>query len=354
MANLLSHVYFEITSYCNEHCSYCYNEESLKKHDAISLELFMSVIDEIKEKGLNEIAISGGEPFLHPDICTLIEYASKKGISLKFNTNFTVYDEKLYNVISQNPVYIQVTLDGASPEMHDYTRGKGTFSKIDANLNRLMACGFNNHPILVRMNLHKKNYAYIEDVVKYAKAYTDTVSLNLLRFVGAASNFKDAIEYDDKETIQKIKKLSVDLSKKYAINVYFIDDKESLSCPYYYKDGGVGCGLRIAANGDVYPCPYFVDKIFSIGNLKDGTLTQIINSNKMENFITLLSLRKNYIPECVECAYKGACKTGCPAEAYYMTGNIFGSCSKCDRNKEMLNNTFSKILKQDKYKLSKQ
>lgn len=348
MNNSLSHVYFEIISQCNEHCSYCYNEKSLTKYDVISFDLFKTIIDEMKKEGLTEIAISGGEPFLHQELVSFIEYASQKGVSLKINTNFTIFDEKLYQTISSNPVYLQVTIDGASSQIHDYTRGMGTFDRIDKNLRRLIDAGFKNNPILVRMNLHKKNYKHIEDVVKYARSFTDTVSLNLLRFVGAATNFDDAIEYNDYETIKQIKDASINLSEKYHMNVYFIDDKESLGCPYYYNENGVGCGLRVASDGYVYPCPYFVDKIFSIGNIKNNTLVEIINSKKMKEFINLLSLRKNYIVECSECAYKGLCKTGCPAEAYYLTGNIFGSCNKCERNKATLNSVFSKLINTDK------
>ncbi len=308
--------------------------------------MFKKVIDEMAENGIQDLGLSGGEPFLHKDICSFIEYAAKKNILIRFNTNFTIYDEHLYKTISENPVHIQVTLDGPSSEIHDYTRGKGTFNKIDSNLKRLIESGYKNEPILVRMNLHKRNYEYIEDVVKYSKSFTDTVSLNLLRFVGGATKFSDAIGYSDMDIIKHIKKTSIDLSEKYNMNVYFVDDRESLGCPYYNYSQGVSCGLRIASDGSVYPCPYFVDKIFSIGNVKSNTLVQIINGEKMENFIKLLSLRKNYIPECIDCAYKGACKTGCPAESYYLTGNIFGSCQKCLRNKEKLNGVFAKLFRE--------
>ena len=62
----------------------------------------------------------------------------------------------------------------------------------------------------------------------------------------------------------------------------------------------------------------------------------ILTGKKLERFQTLISLRKYYIPECQECAFKHICATGCPAEAYTKNKNIFSLVGQCEERKRML------------------
>lgn len=134
------------------------------------------------------------------------------------------------------------------------------------------------------------------------------------------------------------------LKKELKINIIFEGLNSSIGCPFYENDN-IKCGLRISSDGYVYPCQLFSNKIFNIGNIKQNTLNEIVNSDRMKNFISLMNLRKFYIPECNECAYKCMCYTGCPAEAYNKNGNIFTNCGKCAQNKKIFNKVIHKIIK---------
>lgn len=336
-------LYVEILSACNQHCLYCYNEEYLYKGHSFTIDLFDKLTCDIKTIGLSSLSISGGEPFLHKDLSNFILNAISKDLHLSIITNATIYNHNLYKLLCEYSIPLQITLDGADPQTHDYTRGIGTFQKIISNIDALYNLGYTG-VLSVRMNLHKKNYLYIKDVALLSqKIGASSISLSLINTVGGGQSFNDLITESDFDLLEHVAILAENLQKGLNINVTFEGLNSSIGCPFYSIDN-IECGLRISSDGYVYPCQLFNDKIFNIGNIKHNTLIEIINSERMDNFLSLMKLRKFYIPECNECAYKCMCYTGCPAEAYNKNHNIFTNCGKCNRNKNVFNKVVHKIL----------
>ncbi len=72
---------FEIIESCPNECKFCSSNSCIDKKQIISFADFKRVIDYfISEGGIEELSLSGGEPFLHPDIFKMIEYSKSLGI----------------------------------------------------------------------------------------------------------------------------------------------------------------------------------------------------------------------------------------------------------------------------------
>lgn len=72
---------FEIIEKCPNQCRFCSSNSSINKQKIISYEDFKRVIDYfVKKGGIEELSLSGGEPFLHPNINEMIFYAKSFGI----------------------------------------------------------------------------------------------------------------------------------------------------------------------------------------------------------------------------------------------------------------------------------
>lgn len=336
MSNTVKALYVEILSSCNCRCTYCYNENILLKNDYIDTKTFTLIVQEAKSFGLSQISISGGEPFLHPKIIDFINISVKENVKLHIITNLTIFNKQLFDLLVDHSISLQVTIDGPTDITHDYTRGKGAFDKTIKNLNYLKILGYQGF-LTVRMNLHKKNYNHIEDVIKLSKSLNcQMVNLSLINRVGAATRFDEFIENNNYDILNNVNKSVILLMEKYKIKIIFEGLNPSIGCPYYGGDN-IECGLRISPDAYVFPCQLFTDKIFNIGNIKHNSLLKIVNGKKMNDFKTLLALRKTFIPECSECAYQAMCSTGCPAEAFNNNRNIFSNCGKCERNKSIFN-----------------
>ena len=349
MSNKLIGLYVEIISKCNARCAYCYNAKALDENHIISPTVFAKIVDSAKEAGISRVAVSGGEPMLHEGLCKMIDYACSKGISVMLITNLTLYDKKVYDLLCKHRVSLQITLDGHTAQIHDYTRGVGTFEKIIRNISSLFELGYNGM-IHMRINLHKMNYQYVENIVALAKKHKATdINLAMINNIGAATNFYEAMAERDYDILNQIAVKVEEINNVADDNVKVIFNglKASLGCPYYGKEN-LECGFRIAADGYVYPCQLFTDKIFNLGNINYEFLEKIINGKKLEQFHTLMNLRKHYIPECQECVYKSMCATGCPAKSYNDNGNIFSLSGECSKRRDVFTSNVQHFLSETK------
>lgn len=193
MRNSVIGLYVEVITSCNQHCVYCYNENSLYENIAFDMGLFNKLTDDAKAIGLTSLAISGGEPFLHKNLGDFILNAISKELHLSIITNGTIYNENLYKLLCEYSIPLQITLDGADSQTHDYTRGNGTFDRIISNINSLYCLGYSG-PLTIRMNLHKKNYSSVKDVALLSKKIgASNVNISLINTVGGGQSFCDII-----------------------------------------------------------------------------------------------------------------------------------------------------------------
>lgn len=57
-----------VTEYCNLKCSYCYMNSINNNYNFESLTTILEVINSLNEINIDKLIITGGEPFLRPDI----------------------------------------------------------------------------------------------------------------------------------------------------------------------------------------------------------------------------------------------------------------------------------------------
>ena len=87
---------FEVIEKCLNNCKFCSSNSDCNKSRIISFDDFKRVIDYfMKNGGIEELSISGGEPFLHPDLVNMVSYAKSLGIRTVIFTSGVVYNEGL-------------------------------------------------------------------------------------------------------------------------------------------------------------------------------------------------------------------------------------------------------------------
>lgn len=78
---MLKDLCFEVIQTCPNKCKFCSSNSSPDKQTIISLEYFKkTVLHFLKQGGIEELSISGGEPFLHPDLFEMVEFCKNNGI----------------------------------------------------------------------------------------------------------------------------------------------------------------------------------------------------------------------------------------------------------------------------------
>jgi len=122
---------------CNIECASCYIESS-PKNDALVYMTYQEVcvyLDEIRDEnmGTTEIGITGGEPFMNPDIMLIMQECLNRGFKLVVLTNamrpmMRFKDQLLeLNEKYNDALTMRVSVDHFNPKLHEEERGLGTW-----------------------------------------------------------------------------------------------------------------------------------------------------------------------------------------------------------------------------------
>ena len=74
------------------------------------------------------VNIGGGEPTVRPDFWELVDYATAHHVGVKFSTNgLRITPEVARRLAGSDYIDVQISLDGATAEVNDAVRGRGSF-----------------------------------------------------------------------------------------------------------------------------------------------------------------------------------------------------------------------------------
>jgi uncharacterized radical SAM superfamily Fe-S cluster-containing enzyme len=130
---------------CNLHCDYCCVRSSpTAPRRELGLALVQRIAREAAELGVKEIFVTGGEPFLLEDIGDiLLSCAAAAPTTVLTNGMlFTGRRAESLQALPRNRVVLQISLDSASPELHDLHRGPGTWARTREGIQRARERGF--------------------------------------------------------------------------------------------------------------------------------------------------------------------------------------------------------------------
>lgn len=78
---MLKDLCFEVIHTCPNNCKFCSSNSSIGATKIISLDVFKRTVNHFMEHGgIEEISISGGEPFLHPDLFEMVRFCKSLNI----------------------------------------------------------------------------------------------------------------------------------------------------------------------------------------------------------------------------------------------------------------------------------
>ena len=130
---------------CNLHCDYCCVRSSpTAPRRELGLARVQRIAREAAELGVKEIFVTGGEPFLLEDIGDiLLSCAATAPTTVLTNGMlFTGRRGESLRVLPRDRIILQISLDSATPELHDLHRGPGTWARTREGIQRARAHGF--------------------------------------------------------------------------------------------------------------------------------------------------------------------------------------------------------------------
>ena len=353
MMNRIIGAYIEITGQCNEKCPYCYNEKLMQECNELPVEIISKLSDELLEMGITAITLSGGEPFLHAGINRILKISKEKGIRITAISNGTCFHPDYMGILLTYSPSLQLTFDGYDQKTHDATRGLGNFERLTMGYYKARQLGYNGS-VSIRINLHQKNVSELGSIldmisrvfeVDTDNSVVSSISLSYVHKADWHDDRFDAIilpeQYGNQIEISNSIKA---WNSMHRIQIKDITSEPDIGCPFNGEKASVDCGIRIAINGDVFPCQLFSDPQFCIGNVYSTSIQEIANGESMSQFLQLIKGRHANIPKCSQCAFHGVCGSGCPGQAFGLYGTLYAITERCAERKVKLSNKLRKVF----------
>jgi organic radical activating enzyme/TusA-related sulfurtransferase len=131
---------------CNLACDYCCVRSSPKTaRDALGLETVVEIVAQLRGVGgVEEIFVTGGEPFLLEDIDAIVQTAASLANTTVL-TNGMLFRGKRRAQLDAMPrehVTLQISIDSPTAEIHDKHRGQGSFAKAMEGVTLAKQMGF--------------------------------------------------------------------------------------------------------------------------------------------------------------------------------------------------------------------
>ncbi len=130
---------------CNLQCSYCLVSSSPRaERRGFPYEQFTRLIDEAVGLGCRELFLTGGEPAIYPPIFDMLRYATARMTTTLLTNGMLWAGPRLAKLEAcRHPnLRLQISVDSATPDLHDYFRGKGSWERTIAGINTLQRRGF--------------------------------------------------------------------------------------------------------------------------------------------------------------------------------------------------------------------
>jgi pyruvate-formate lyase-activating enzyme len=130
---------------CNLHCDYCCVRSSpTVPRRELGLTRVQRIAREAAGLGVKEIFVTGGEPFLLDDIGDILLSCAAAAPTTVLTNGMLFAGRRAESLqaLPRDRVVLQISLDSATPELHDLHRGPGTWARTREGIQRARAHGF--------------------------------------------------------------------------------------------------------------------------------------------------------------------------------------------------------------------
>ena len=328
-------VIWDLTYACNLQCSHCLTSSGKSRHRELDTQQAFTLINRLSTAKILRVSLSGGEPFLRPDIVDIIRRITDENMRVDIATNgFELSDDMLIRLRDLPLFQVQVSIDGTE-EQHDLMRGvAGAFARSCETVRRLRSEGL---AVAISMTVTAENLQSLERVIDIALEL-DCSGFKAISFMPAGRGkyhrrrfqLNPAGQHEFASVItRRSKELKGILNITTETTFSHLLKQQPLNAN---QNGSMGCSagydtLSIGAKGTVYPCPFLHN--FPLGNLLKRPLDYIWYESQTLRILRTIT-KQNMSEPCHSCTYAPQfCRGGCRAAAYLAYGDLLAADPNC-------------------------
>ena len=331
----------ELTARCNLRCTYCYFFDNPEvTYRDLPTESWLRFFEECGRLGVMNLTLAGGEPFIRSDLPALIEGIVANRMRFSFLSNGTLINDEIAALLADTGRcnYVQVSIDGSCPEVHDSCRGPGTFVKAVEGIQTLQRHGV---PVGVRVTIHRHNVHDLPNVARFLleDLRLSSFGTNAAGYLGSCQVHADDVLLSAQQRQEAMETL-LRLSERYDGRISAtagplaeargwrrMEEARLADAPPFPNGGrltGCNCHRRkiaVRADGAIVPCNMLAHVV--LGQIGDDSLMEVWQHSPALNGLR----RRHQIPLtdfefCDGCDYMDYCTGNCPALAYTLIGQV--------------------------------
>lgn len=339
-------VQWELTTWCNHNCIYCYNywrgnTDSSAHLSAEQRKIYTIAAKEFIKNGIFYVTLTGGEPLnVIEQVIDIIYPMKKAGISIGINTNLTLLDQKKADLLKSLGIKgILTSLQSADERINDQlAQQDGAYKRTLMGMNLAIKNGFD---VSINMVVTKINLHTIRDTGKLAKS----LGAHTFSATKAATPFNCAdfseYELDNEDFSQMLMDLlwindtlemKVDTLEHYPSCSFPNDEVRNILGSRTCSAGKTGC--TVGFDGQIRPCSH---AHVTYGNIMDGLKNAWDKMEQWRDGSLIPSICKD---DCK--AYPFKCGGGCRIEAFLKKGKLTESDPLCKHIKPLNSQNFKK------------
>ncbi|NIP67360.1 radical SAM protein [Candidatus Bathyarchaeota archaeon] len=380
-------IVWDFTYLCNLRCKHCYANAGTRLPELTTDEAYhaLDVLSRVAGVGLPSLSFSGGEPLVRKDFFEVAAYAKRRIPYISVATNGTLLTEENVERLKDIGMdYVEISLDGASKEVHeDFRRVPGCFKQT---INGIENCIDADLDTCIAATAHRDNLREIPKMIELAEELgtrfihfnyiptgrakehmeldlTPEQRLSLLEMIGkkVVRLYLKAKEEEEKkgrtnvksdrffstcpQFASVVKRLSAEMGEDFAVSAHYAAKKGVENVANFL--GGCGAGrlyMALEPNGDLKPCVFFpTNRKTVLGNILEDDFESLWDNKSL-----LWELRSRENLEtyrlsdetlgCGSCEEKYICG-GCRARSYgYFNGRLTAADIGCIHNEKIWEN----------------
>ncbi len=235
----------------------------LAKKYLLTADNFYRIAQNLTHFGIDQIRLTGGEPFLRSDIREIIEKISQLPLKkLGITTNGIELNKHLDYLPHTNLKFINISLDSLNENTFHFLSKNNSLHKVLDNIIKAKELGF-----IVKINcviLRNYNFQELEDLINFSCQHQIEIRFLELMKIGNANKYFDTEFVSADEMIQKISSLGYSMKNKSmpndstSFNYIINNENHSTQIGFIASESKPFCGgcsrLRLSADGTLRPC----------------------------------------------------------------------------------------------------
>ena len=269
--NILSFIFFGITSKCPLRCEHCFEWDNLNKSETFSLDELKSVVAKFQAEGIAQFHLSGGEPMIRiKDLLCLISESRDISEFYVLTSGFNFTAAHAASLKAAGLTGVVISLDHFEPEKHNAFRG---FRNSFTDVINTAQYAHEQNLIIVLSLCATKSFISKQNLMKYADL-AKSLNVQFIQILEpkATGHYEGKDVCLDESHFIMLEEFYHELNfgsdyKNYPVIVYHGYHQRRSGC----LSGG-NRSLYIDSAGFINACPFCQTKNF---NIKDAILTDL-------------------------------------------------------------------------------